>query len=85
MSDPSYNGIHQLFPQSLGGSQLDFMCDIAEMYLQIELDPADKPYHRFLWRGLDAGRPPEVYELNRVVFGINASPFLAQLVMQTHA
>ena len=61
------------------------MCDIAEMYLQVELDPADKPYHRFLWRGLDTGRPPEVYEFNCVFFGVNASPFLAQLVMQTHA
>ena len=30
---------------------IGIMCDIAEMYLQIELDPADKPYHRFLWRG----------------------------------
>ena len=63
---------------------IGIMCDIAEMYLQIELDSADKPYHRFLWRGLDAGHPPEVYEFNRVVFGVNASPFLAQLVTQAH-
>ena len=64
---------------------IGLMCDIAEMYLQMELDPADKSYHRFPWRGLDAGRPPVVYEFNRVVFGINASPFLAQLVTQTQA
>ena len=82
MLDPSYSVIYQLFSQGLGGS----MCDIGEMYLQFELDPANKPYHRFLWRGLDAaGCPPEVYEFNRVVFGVNASPFLAQLVTQTYA
>ena len=63
---------------------MEIMCYISEMYLQIEPDPADKPYHRFLWRGLYAGHPPDVYELNGVVFGINASPFQAQLVTQTH-
>ncbi|MEW8314042.1 MAG: hypothetical protein AB2658_03330, partial [Candidatus Thiodiazotropha endolucinida] len=55
-------------------------CDIADMYLRIGIAPRDRPYHRFLWRGMDTS-----FELNRVVFGINSSPFLAQYVSQQHA
>ncbi|XP_065192504.1 uncharacterized protein LOC135823588 [Sycon ciliatum] len=61
-------------------------CDISEMYLQIHLAEEDRPYHRFLWRS-DPGRDnePDEYEFTRVVFGVNCSPFLAQLVTQEHA
>ena len=58
------------------------MCDITEMYLQIELSPEDRPYHRFLWRDLDQRKTPDVYEFSRVVFGVNSSPFQAQFVLQ---
>ena len=61
------------------------VCDIAEMYLRIWLSPEDRPYHRFLWRNLDSGKPPCEYEFNSLVFGINAAPFLAQFVSQYHA
>ena len=61
------------------------MCDIAEMYLRIEVAPKDRPYQRFLWRTLNQERAPEEYEFNRVVFGVNSSPFQAQFVAQTHA
>ena len=61
------------------------VCDISEMYLQISLEPDQRRYHRFLWRDLDNDRPPDVYEFQRVVFGVNASPFLAQYVTQQHA
>ena len=61
------------------------VCDISEMYLRIQIAPADRPYHRFLWRDLDTDRPPTEYEFSRVVFGINASPFMAQFVTQEHA
>ena len=60
-------------------------CDISEMYLKIRLCPQDKSCHRFLWRDLDASKLPSVYEFTRLVFGINASPFLAQCVSQSHA
>ncbi|XP_065174407.1 uncharacterized protein LOC135804458 [Sycon ciliatum] len=59
-------------------------CDISEMYLQIQLREEDRPFHRFLWRE-DPSEKPEVYEFQRVVFGVNCSPFLAQLVTQEHA
>ena len=61
------------------------VCDIAEMYLQIGVAEKDKKYLRFLWRDLDQSRPPDVFEFNRVVFGLNSSPFLAQFVTQQHA
>ncbi len=60
-------------------------CDISEMYLRIKLCPEDTAYHRFLWRDLDSSKPPCVYEFTRLVFGVNASPFLAQYVSQLHA
>ena len=61
------------------------MCDIREMYLQIKLEPSDRPYHRFLWRDLNDEQDPDVFEFERVVFGVNSSPFLAQFVIQEHA
>ena len=60
------------------------VCDIAEMYLQVGLKEDDRKYHRFLWRA-SADQEPEIYEFNRVVFGVNASPFLAQHTAQEHA
>ena len=54
------------------------------MYLKIRLCPQDKSCHRFLWRDLDASKLPSVYEFTRL-FGINASPFLAQCVSQSRA
>ena len=61
------------------------VCDIAEMYLRIEIAPEDRPFHRFHWRDLDQRKVPEEYEFSRVVFGENSSPFLAQVVTQHHA
>ena len=61
------------------------VCDIAEMYLQIGIAHEDKPFHRFLWRGIDQDRQPDTYQFNRVVFGVNSSPFQAQFVLQHHA
>ena len=61
------------------------VCDIAEMYLRIELCPEDRSCHRFLWRNLDVEKKPCEYEFSRLVFGINASPFLAQFVSRQHA
>jgi len=61
------------------------VCDIAEMYLQVEIAPKDRPYFRFLWRDMDDSRVPDVYEFSRIVFGVNCSPFLAQRVIQEHA
>ena len=61
------------------------VCDIAEMYLRIGIAPEDQPFHRFLWRGMGVDRQQDIYQFNRVVFGVNSSPFQAQFVLQHHA
>ena len=65
-------------------SPVAIACDVAEMYLQIEIAPSDRPFHRFLWRNFDSGEPDE-YEFKRLVFGVNCCPFQAQLVTRFHA
>ena len=55
-------------------------CDVAEMYLQVSIRPEDRPYHRFLWQDPASDGPVKKYQFNRLVFGVNASPFLAQYV-----
>lgn len=59
--------------------------DISEMFLQVELQEKDRPYHRLLWRDLDTSREPDMYEFQRLLFGNTASPFCSQYVLQTHA
>jgi len=66
-------------------SPVALVCDITEMYLQVHLKPEDKSVHRFLWRDMKTDTTPKVYEFNRVVFGVNASPYMAQLVAQHNA
>ena len=61
------------------------VCDVAEMYLRVEIAEKDRSYFRFLWRDMDKNKVPAIYEFSRVVFGVNCSPFLAQLVAQEHA
>ena len=61
------------------------MCDIAEMYLRVQLHPSDRAYHRFLWRDMNIEQKPLEHEFNCLVFGINLSPFLAQFESQYHA
>ena len=52
--------------------------DIQEMFSQVLLDPMDRKYHRILWQD-------RIFESTRLPFGDRASPFLAQLVLRTHA
>ena len=61
------------------------VCDVAEMYLRIQLSVKDRPFVRFLWRDLNQSCPFDVYEFGRVVFGLNTLPFIAQYVTQQHA
>jgi len=56
------------------------VCDIAEMYLRIEITPEDRPFNRFLWKDLELQKSPEEYEFSCVVFGVKSSPSLAQFV-----
>ena len=55
------------------------------MFLQVELQEKDCPYHRFLWRNLDISREQGVSEFQRLVFGNTASLFCSQHVLHAHA
>ena len=59
------------------------VCDIAEMYLRIGMEPSSRPFNGFLWRDLDQSRPPEKYQFNSLVFGVNLCPYKA--VSRKHA
>ena len=49
----------------------------------MKINECSRPWLRFLWR--DAEGKEIEFEFERVVFGINASPFLAQLVARSNA
>ncbi|XP_065197612.1 uncharacterized protein LOC135829133 [Sycon ciliatum] len=49
--------------------------DITEMFLQVVLAEQDRRYHGFVWDS-------RVYEFERLVFGIKASPYLACKALQ---
>ena len=58
-------GILMLFrerPIALAGNVSDLFC-------HERLRPEDYKYHRYLWRDMETGRPPDVYEMNCLVFG----------------
>lgn len=59
--------------------------DVSQMYHQLVLKPEDRPFHRFLWRNLDVGSAPQVYEFSRFVFGGCYCPFCAQFTWQSQA
>ena len=59
------------------------VCDIKEMYLQVEIKENDRAMFRILWR--DGDRDREVFEFNRFVFGKNAAPMECQFVVQENA
>lgn len=54
--------------------------DVAKMYRQISLAPADRDYHRFVH--CDSGGELRDYRMTRVTFGVKSSPYLASQVLQ---
>ena len=59
--------------------RIALVSDITEMYLQVKVRSEDQRYLRFLWR--EKGKTV-TYEMQRLMFGLNVAPFLAQLVVQ---
>ena len=51
------------------------------MFLQVELHPDDRLYHRFLWQR-SATEPIITYEFLRLVFSVKASPYFAGRVLK---
>ena len=55
------------------------------MYLRIGISPSSRPFHRFLWRDVGQSTPPDVYQFNSLLFGVNSCPYQAEFVSQKHA
>jgi hypothetical protein len=60
--------------------------DIEKAFLNIEVDPGDRDCLRFLWVDDYKKESAEtiVYRFCRVVFGLNASPFLLNATIRHH-
>lgn len=60
--------------------------DIEKAFLQIAVDEAHRDYLRFLWVKDINAEDPEIIILRfaRVIFGVNASPFLLNATLQHH-
>ena len=50
--------------------------DISKMYREVLLHPDDRHFHRFVWRS-EVDQPWQDFMMNRVTFGVAASPYLA--------
>ncbi|XP_039514870.1 uncharacterized protein LOC120469772 [Pimephales promelas] len=59
--------------------------DIKGMFHQVRLLPKDRPFLRFIWRDLQSGNFPDVYEWQVLPFGTTSSPCCAIFALQHHA
>ncbi|XP_065180445.1 uncharacterized protein LOC135811008 [Sycon ciliatum] len=65
--------------------RVGFGGDIRQMFHQVHIRPDDQPAQRFLWRGSDRDREPDVYKMRAMTFGAVCSPASAQYVMRRNA
>ncbi|XP_043245749.1 uncharacterized protein LOC122393608 [Amphibalanus amphitrite] len=75
--------------QSLPGVLLRFRegpvavaADITQMYHQIMINEDDQPALSFLWRDMDSNRPPDMYQMQVLIFGARSSPAIANYVLR---
>ncbi|XP_048586794.1 uncharacterized protein LOC116618440 [Nematostella vectensis] len=59
--------------------------DVSDMFCHVRLRTEDRKYHRYLWRDLETDKPPDVYEMNCLVFGDESSPCEANFAVQRTA
>uniref|UniRef100_A0A5S6QN79 DUF1758 domain-containing protein n=1 Tax=Trichuris muris TaxID=70415 RepID=A0A5S6QN79_TRIMR len=62
--------------------RIAIQADIEAMFLQIELQPKDRDFVRFLWRRLEPHERLMTMRFTRVCFGLKSSPFLAMAVIR---
>ena len=66
-------------------SRVSLCADIEKAFLQISVDPPDRDFLRFLWvDNIHGEYKVDVYRFSRVVFGVNASPFLLNGTIRHH-
>ena len=59
--------------------------DIREMFHQVKIMEKDTPAQRFLWRDMACSSPPEVYQMEAMIFGAVSSPCSAQFAKNMNA
>lgn len=66
-------------------SDFGITADIEQMYHQIKVSTDDKPALSFLWRNMNTSKPPDVYNMNVVIFGACCSPAIANYAIKRTA
>ena len=61
-----------------------FIMDISKMFLRIKLKEG-KDFLRFLWQNCDTTKPPDIWRMIAISFGLISSPFQASYVLSKHA
>ena len=56
--------------------------DISKMYHCVLVPERDQHVHRYLWRGMDASREPDVYAKTVLTFGDKPAPAMAQIALK---
>ncbi|XP_068713032.1 uncharacterized protein [Montipora foliosa] len=59
--------------------------DIKKMYHTVKIKTIEQHTHRFLWRDMDTGRPPDTYVIQRVSFGDKPSGMIATVALRKTA
>lgn len=62
-----------------------FSGDIKEMFHQVKIEDNDCAAQRFLFRGMDRHKTPDVFQMNVMIFGAVSSPSMAQFVKNKNA
>ena len=59
--------------------------DIKKMYHTVQIKTIEQHTHRFLWRDMDNGRPPDTYVIQRVSFGDKPSGTITTIALRKTA
>ncbi|XP_055944124.1 uncharacterized protein LOC129975174 [Argiope bruennichi] len=65
-------------------NQIAFCGDLEKAFLMIEIAEEDRKYLKFLWFPDDTGGLKQVFNFNRLPFGLTTSPFALACVLKFH-
>jgi hypothetical protein len=59
--------------------------DVTDMFHRVIMRKEDRASQRYLWRGMERKKPPDVYHMEVMIFGATSSPSSAIYVMNRNA